>query len=295
MTVNQYLWQWQQKTFRITYETIGQGEPILLLPAFSTVSSRSEIQEIAQLLGQQYQVVMLDWLGFGESDRPLLNYQPRIYQQLLQDFVKATFKEPIVVVAAGHATGYALHLAQQQPLACSKLVLIAPTWRGPLPTMGASKFLAGVVRQLVRSPILGQALYWANTTPSFLRLMYGRHVYINQLRLTEEFITKKRQTTQQPGARFAPAAFVTGKLDLVSDRTAFLNYFASLTLPILAIIADQAPPKSRTEMNSLTNLPNVQTQVLKGTLGLHEEFAADVAAEILTFLRTYANTPSVGV
>jgi hypothetical protein len=74
-------------------------------------------------------------LGFGESDRPGLDYSPVLFHQLLHDFVRDTFSQTIAIAAAGHAAGYALQLAQQ-PNTCSKLVLIAPTWRERLPTMG---------------------------------------------------------------------------------------------------------------------------------------------------------------
>lgn len=43
MTVKQYVWKWSQQTFSVVYETVGQGSPVLMLPAFSTVSSRSEV------------------------------------------------------------------------------------------------------------------------------------------------------------------------------------------------------------------------------------------------------------
>ena len=165
MTVKEYLWNWDQQTFSVTYETLGQGSPVLLLPAFSTVSSRSEVQAIAARLATQHQAVTLDWLGFGQSERPPLDYSPTLFHQLLQDFVVDVFSKPMAIVAAGHTAGYALQLAQQKPQTCSRIVLVAPTWRGPLPTMGASQSVAVAVRQLVRSPLIGQALYKLNTTP----------------------------------------------------------------------------------------------------------------------------------
>lgn len=284
MTVKEYLWKWDQQTFSVTYETLGQGSPVLLLPAFSTVSSRSEVQEIAFCLAAQHQAVTLDWLGFGQSERPPLDYKPTLFHHLLQDFVTDVFSEPVAIVAAGHATGYVLQLAQQKPQTCSRIVLVAPTWRGPLPTMGASQSVAGAVRQLVRSPLLGQAFYKLNTTPSFLSWMYRRHVYTDTTKLTPEFIDRKHQITQQPGARFAPAAFVTGALDPVKSRDDFLAWFQALSTPVMVVIGEQAPPKSKAEMEVLAELPGVQVKRLPGTLGLHEEFAAEVAELILPFL-----------
>lgn len=283
-TVQKYHWTWQGQTFTVAYETRGAGTPVLLLPAFSTVSTRGEMRGLAERLAVQYQVVALDWLGFGQSDRPPLDYQPAIYHQLLQDFVRDTFSSPIAVVAAGHAAGYVMQLAQQ-PSVWSRVVLVAPTWRGPLTVMGASKPLAGMVRGLVRSPLLGQALYQANTTPAFLRLMYGRHVYADKARLTPEFITQKRQITQQPGARFAPAAFVTGALDPVTSRADFLQLF-QVSIPVIVIIGSQAPPSSTAEMEAVAAIPRIQTHTLPGTLGLHEEYAAEVATVALPFLNS---------
>lgn len=284
--MQKYLWNYQGQQLSIIYETLGAGAPVLLLPAFSTVSTRSEMRGLAESLAPQFQAIAVDWPGFGQSSRLPFNYQPALYHQFLQDFVRATFDHPIAVVAAGHAAGYVMHLAQVQPSVWSHIVLVAPTWRGPLPTMGASPQIAGAVRQTVRSPLVGQALYKLNTTPSFLSLMYRRHVYVDAAKLTPEFIERKYQVTQQPGARFAPAAFVTGTLDPVRSQAEFLAQFQSLATPVMVAIAEQAPPKSKAEMEALAELPGVQTQRFPGSLGLNEELSAEVAQVVLPFLQT---------
>lgn len=282
--VQQYLWSHQGQTSPIVYETLGQGSPVLLLPAFSTVSTREEMRGLAERLAPHFQVLAIDWLGFGQSARPSLDYQRSLYRELLQDFVNEVFDVPVAVVAAGHAAGYVMQLAAQNPSVWSKIVLVDPTWRGPLPTMGASASVAGIVRGLVRSPLMGQALYKLNTTPSFLSWMYRRHVYTNATKLTPEFIDRKYQITQQPGARFAPAAFVTGALDPATNRDDFLAWFQGLPIPVMVVIGEQSPPKSKAEMEALAGLPGVQLKRLPGTLGLHEEFATEVAEVVLPFL-----------
>lgn len=282
--VQSYNWLHQSKTVTIAYETLGQGSPVLLLPAFSTVSSRTELTGIAQILAPHAQVIALDWLGFGESDRPRLEYNRSLYHQLLQDFVRDCCPHPLAIVAAGHAAGYAMQLAQHQPSVCTKLLLVAPTWKGPLRAMGAPMPVAAGVRNLVRSPLLGQGLYALNTHPAFLKWMYQRHVYVDRDKLTPEFMTIKHRITQQPGARFAPAAFVTGGLDPMDDREEWLKVGRSLSLPMQVIIPEQAPPKSKAEMEALATLPQIQVKRLPGTLGLHEEYASEVATIAVPFL-----------
>lgn len=280
------IWQWKGQPLTVAYETLGVGDPVLLLPAFSTVSTRAELKILAEHLAAQFQVFAVDWPGFGESDRLPLDYGPELYTQFLQDFVTATFEQPVAIASAGHAAGYALHLATQQPATCSKLMLIAPTWRGPLAVMGMPAAVRSGVKELVRTPLIGQALYSLNTQPGFLKWMYRRHVFVDEQKLTPDYIRERHQNTQQSGARYAPAAFVTGGLDPVQNRADVLAQLKQLSCPVMVIIADQSPAASKAEMEAMAALANVQSAHLPGTLGLAEEYGEAVAKEILPFLTT---------
>ena len=57
-------------------------------------------------------------------------------------------------------------------------------------------------------------------------------------------------------------------------------------MPVLVVVGEQTPPKSRAEMDALTTLPSVQTQILPGSLGLHEEYPVALAQAILPFLQS---------
>jgi pimeloyl-ACP methyl ester carboxylesterase len=281
-----FSWNWQNQEVKIVYEILGNGSPILLLPAFSTVSMRSEMAGIAQLLAPHFQVFTMDFPGFGDSSRLAFDYQPALYRQFLEDFITSVFQLPVMVVAAGHSAAYVLQLAQKLPNLFSRIALIAPTWRGPLPTMGANANIAGFTKDLIRLPLLGQFLYKLNTAPSFLKWMYSRHVYTDTSKLTDEFVKSKWSNTQKPGARFAPAAFVTGNLDAVRSQGEFLELARGLSVPLKVIIGESSPPKSRLEMDAIALLPNVQSQILPGTLGMHEEYSHHVVEAIMPFLGT---------
>jgi pimeloyl-ACP methyl ester carboxylesterase len=291
-SVREYHWTWKKKSVSVIYEVRGEGHPILLLPAFSTVSSRSEMRGIAELLSPYYQVVAVDWVGFGQSSRPGFDYRPALYHAFLKDFVRAVFHEPVVVIAAGHAAGYVMQLAERAhssiAIPWSWVVLVAPTWRGPLPTaMGEHRWFYSLLRGLVRLPIVGHFLYFLNTLPSFLRLMYRRHVYTDQANVTRELIASKRRTAWQRGARYAPAAFVTGALDPVRSRREFFDYFQPLPVPVLLVIGEQTPPKSLAEMEVLAHFSGAQVYRMQGALGLHEEYPAQLVEGILPFLNKY--------
>lgn len=289
-------WQWEGQVLRVVYEVLGQGEPILLLPAFSSVSSRLEMAELAQRLATGYQVYVLDWLGFGQSDRPAIDYAPKVYRALLRDFVQRVFDRPVVVMAAGHTAGYVMQLAQEQTQYWQWIVLLAPTWRGPLPTMMARMQVQDqtkrgwfkVVQGLVNSPVLGQLLYWANTTQGFLGWMYGRHVFVDRERITRSLLQVKQGLSRQKNGRFAVAAFVTGALDPLRDRESWLRLFQPMGIPVLLVIGEQMPPKSRAEAEVVAHFGGA-AQVLRmpGTLGLAEEYASELGAQVEPFLAKY--------
>ncbi len=284
--ISKYQWSWQEQSITIAYETDGVGAPMLLLPSFSTVSSRSEMSELASYLRSNFQITTVDFPGFGDSSRSKLDYSPPLYRQFLVDFVRDMYlSSPVIIIAAGHAAGYALNFAASVPDSVSKLILVAPTWRGPLPTMArGQKPWLKVVRDLIRTPILGQFLYQLNTTPSFLAFMYRRHVYADANKLTPELLQQKRALTQQPGARFGAGAFVTGGLDPYLDRSEAIADLQSLSIPVMVAIGESSPPKSKAEMFALAEVSNIISCTLPGTLGLHEEYPIELSAEILPFL-----------
>ncbi|NCJ05798.1 alpha/beta fold hydrolase [Synechococcales cyanobacterium C] len=278
-------WNWQNQTILAAYERFGVGSPVILLPALSTVSTRQEFSGVAQrLVAAGFQGILVDWPGFGESDRGDWGYTPAFYRQFILALLDELGAEPVTLVAAGHGAGYALYAAQQLPNRVSQVAVVAPTWRGPFTAMGLPVPIAQGVQALVRSPLLGDGLYALNTLPDFLKFMYERHVFTDATRLTPDFIAAKRMVTQKEGAKYGPAAFVTGGLDPVTCREDFLALARSVSQPMLALLAEQAPPQSKAEMAALGTLPQVRSQWLPGSLGLHEEFAPVVATALLNWL-----------
>ena len=283
--VEQFVWNREDQDFRIVYESLGKGSPVLLFPAFSTVSMRSEMSGIAQQLASKYKVVTVDFPGFGDSGRPKADYSPALYSDFIEDFVLTTFeRKPVAVIASGHSAPYVLWLAEKYPTVFSRIVLVAPTWRGPFAVMGVNRIVRNLFKEIVRLPIIGQILYKLNTLPSFLKFMYRRHVYVDAEKLTSDFIQDKWESTQQPGGRFAPAAFVTANLDLVRHRSDFLGLVRKLSVPIMVVIGKSSPKSSRKDMEAIANLPRVESVLLEGSLGMHEEYPDMIAEEILPFL-----------
>ena len=96
---------------------------------------------------------------------------------------------------------------------------------------------------------------------------------------------KKQAVGRRPGARFGSVAFVTGSLDPVSDRSAFLALFERPPVPSLVLCGGNAtPPGSKSEMTALAGQAGVDLRWVAGALGLHEECAETIADPILRFV-----------
>jgi pimeloyl-ACP methyl ester carboxylesterase len=260
-----------------------------MLPAMSTVSTRDELRALAGVLVGR-RTVRVDWPGFGDAARPRLVYSPALYRRFLQDLVahlrEALGEGPFPAVACGHAAGYAVDLEARAPGTFSHLVLIAPTWRGPLPTvMQGRKPVQDRIRRLIHAPAVGEALYRLNVSRPVVRMMYRGHVFADPAFLTDALLADRMRVARQPGARFASACFVTGALDPFDDRAAFLDAARTVRAPTLVLYGGGTPPRSRAEMEALAALPGIHARRLeRGALGLAEEHAADLAPLIEDFL-----------
>jgi pimeloyl-ACP methyl ester carboxylesterase len=260
-----------------------------MLPAMSTVSTRDELKALARQL-KTCLCVITDWPGFGDTARPRLDYNrdlSRCFLEALVAHLRSDLEIPAFpVIACGHGAGYAIDLEARQPGIFTHLVLIAPTWRGPLPTkMSGRKPMQERIRRLIHAPVAGELLYRLNVSRPVVRMMYRRHVFADPAFLTDDLLADRMRLTRQPGARFASACFVTGALDPFDDRTAFLAAAKRVQTPILILYGPDTPPRSRAEMEALAALPGIQSRRLeRGTLGMAEELAGELAPLIDGFL-----------
>ena len=275
------------RQLRLVLERRGpQGAPLwLLLPALSTVSSRGEWTALAEAVGDQRQLVSFDWPGFGDSDRPAITYDTALLRSALRavlSYLRTTTRQRPTVIAAGHSASVALGLAAEWSGLWQELVLVAPNWRGPLPTMtGWPSRRFGWLRQLVASPFIGPVLYRLNTSRPVLRLMLRRHVWVAPALLTPARIREQQLLARRSGARFASVAFVSGGLDPADDRAWWLQQARLLQCPLQVVLAAEAPPRSKTEMEALGWEAADQLSVIPGRLGLHQEFGALLARQLL--------------
>ncbi|HET9538401.1 MAG TPA: alpha/beta hydrolase [Mesorhizobium sp.] len=283
---HEFVWNWAGKTIQIGFERRGAGPIVLMLPALSSISTLSEMRPLQKRLASLFTTVSVDWPGFGDRPKPRVDWRPEAYSAFLNHLVTRVTPSPFATVAAGHAAGYVLVQAATVPGSVGRLCLVAPTWRGPLPTMMGKRIAASMwIVRAVDHPLLGPPFYRLNVNRFIVRMMGRGHVYADPNWLSGARLAEKLAVTRAAGARHASVRFVAGELDPVRSRADLLALAARIANPILVLYGAGTPPKSKAEMHALATLPNTRATILtSGKLGVHEEFPDAVAEVIKSFL-----------
>jgi pimeloyl-ACP methyl ester carboxylesterase len=132
---------------------------------------------LQERLASAFSTITIDWPGFGDQPRPALAWEPTAYVAFLRHVITQLHLRPFATIAAGHAATYALSLAADAPGSLGRLCLVAPTWRGPLPTvMPGRRGLGAWITRAGDLSIIGAVLYRINVNRPVVRMMARGHV-----------------------------------------------------------------------------------------------------------------------
>jgi pimeloyl-ACP methyl ester carboxylesterase len=210
--------------FDIAYTEAGDpADPdLVLLHGINAAASSHEFHAVVDELAEEYHVLTPDLPGFGHSDRPPLLYSASLLTTFVTDFLTDN-SEDATVVASSLTGSYATLAAREVDIA--ELVLICPTGT----SMGGRRTW---VRSLLRSPVIGQSIYNLTVSKAGLRYFHDDHGYYDIDNLDDDVLDYEWTTSHQQGARFAPASFVSGFLDVAEDLGAAL---ADLDVPVTLV------------------------------------------------------------
>ena len=196
----------------LAYSVAGEGEALLLVHGVYAGASSFEFSRNFEELSKSFRVYALDLLGCGMSERPSRRYGPEDVASQIEDFVRDEIGGSAHLVASSLTAALVVPVAVRSPRLFEKLVLICPTGYGTLDR--PSGRLGDVIYGLFLAPVLGNTLYHAIVSGRGIRYYLGSMAYHDPDLVTEELVEEYYRTSHQPGARYFPAAFVSGKLNL---------------------------------------------------------------------------------
>ncbi|WP_251330075.1 alpha/beta fold hydrolase [Haloplanus pelagicus] len=194
------------------------GDPddpdLVLLHGINAAGSSGEFREVFGTLAETHHVVAPDLPGFGRSDRPPLRYSAALYEDFVADFL-GEFDEPAVVGSS--LSGAYVARAASRGTDVDALVLVCPTTlAGPDPPKTW-------LRELLRAPLFGTALFDALVSKPSIRYFNADHAYADPESVSAAWTDYQWRSTHQPNARFAVASFVSGHCNSALDLGAALR------------------------------------------------------------------------
>jgi pimeloyl-ACP methyl ester carboxylesterase len=112
---------------QVVYHESGQGSPLLFLHGIYVGASSYEWAKVYPHFAASQQVLAVDLLGFGESERPDVALSAADHVQVLTELMRAKFGgDRASIVASGMSAGFAAILAAQHPELVERLFLFMP-------------------------------------------------------------------------------------------------------------------------------------------------------------------------
>lgn len=195
----------------------GQGEPLLLVHSVNAAASAAEVRPVFEHAAKRRRVVAIDLPGFGSSDRSDRRYTPRLMTDALHA-VSAWLRRqhgerPIDALAVSLGCEFLARAAAEQPSHWGRLSLVSPTGfnggKVRREVTGSTLAVPGLLPAL-KLPLWSQPLFSGLTRPSvvryFLRKTWGSPD------IDPAMADYAIRTAREPGARFAPLAFLSGGL-----------------------------------------------------------------------------------
>jgi pimeloyl-ACP methyl ester carboxylesterase len=202
-----YVWRLGE----ISYQVLGQGEPIVLLHSFGPGHDSEEWRAVAEQLAHTHRVYAVDLLGWGLSDRPAITYDGELYIEQLRDFLTDVVAEKSTLAAAGMAAAYAVQVAVDHPEKVAALALVAPAG---VDTAGDEPDLKdALIYGLLRTPIIGTSALNIYTSRPVLQHHLQRESDSAPERVDAALIEHHHSSSHQPGSHSALAAYLCGYLN----------------------------------------------------------------------------------
>ncbi|MBN1285580.1 MAG: alpha/beta fold hydrolase [Anaerolineae bacterium] len=221
-------------SYYVDEQAKGKGRPLVLLHSINAAGCAYEMRPLFEHYRKTRPVYALELPGFGFSERSDRIYSPTLYQQAILDFMIEAVDEPADVVALSLGCEFAALAAQAHPKAFRSLTMISPSGFTPRRRQGSSQQagssgLSDLVYQLLTFPLWSQAFYDLLATRPSIKFFLARSF---EGPVDSGLADYGYLTAHQPGARYAPLYFVSGKLFTPDVRE---TVYENLALPVLVL------------------------------------------------------------
>ena len=262
-----------------SYDRSGEGTPLLLIHAVNAAASAYEVRPLFERYRGQRPVYALELPGFGFSQRGDRPYMPRVFTNAIIGFLETQVQEPVDIIALSLSSEFAARAALERGPNVRSLTFISPTGLSKdaherQPNEGLHRVLS--------FPLWSQAFFDLLTTRTIIRRFLDMSFYGEP---DDRMVDYSYKTSHQPGARYAPLAFVSGKLNSPDIRE---TVYEELMHPVLVLYDEDAYTSFEALPGLMERHPNWRAERIVPTRGLPH---FDQPEQTFQALNTFWNEP----
>jgi pimeloyl-ACP methyl ester carboxylesterase len=193
---------WDWRGYDIKYVVYGEGQPLVLIHGFGASIGHWR-KNIPAIAAAGYRVYAIDLLGFGDSDKPALNYTLEFWVKLLHDFWQVHVQVPAVFVGNSIGALMALMTLVQYPDSAAGGILLncaGSLNHRPEDLPGALRAVMSTFGKLVSARVIGPFLFNQVRTKRRIRGSL-KQVYGNRQAITPELVDMLHSPACHPGAQ----------------------------------------------------------------------------------------------
>lgn len=237
---------WTWRGHKIHYVEQGEGEevPIVLIHGFgaSAFHWRYNIPELAK----KYKVYAIDLLGFGWSEKALVEYDALVWRDQVMSFLKEVVKEPAIVVGNSLGGFTALMTAEGLPEQVAGVVLLNSAGQfgngnadnKESEESGLQKLILNPLKTFFQRIVLG-FLFWQAKQPARVQSVL-KSVYINPSNVDDYLVESITRPADDPNAGEVYYRLMSRFMSNQSKYT-LDSILSKLSCPLLLLWGDLDP------------------------------------------------------
>ncbi|KAA8531895.1 hypothetical protein F0562_006388 [Nyssa sinensis] len=235
---------WTWRGHKIHYVEQGEGSPIVLIHGFgaSAFHWRYNIPELAK----KYKVYAIDLLGFGWSEKAIIEYDALVWRDQVVDFLKEIVKEPAILVGNSLGGFTALVSAAGLPEQVVGVALLNSAGqfgdanREPSKSEETvlQKFFLKPLKEIFQRVVLG-FLFWQAKQPARIESVL-KSVYINTSNVDDYLVESITRPAADPNAGEVYYRLMT-RFMMNQSKYTLDSVLSELSCPLLLLWGDRDP------------------------------------------------------
>lgn len=249
------------KNYSITvYHKQGEtDEKLVFLHGGALDNAMLSWQEVIELMGNRYDIYAIDLLGYGESDKPNIQYSLPMYVAFLYDMLHQLNIEKTHLVGLSLGGGISIGFSVKYPQVVDKLILV-DAW-GYVERMP----FHALCRWYVNSWLNAKSYEWIGKSKRLVRWSVVSSLIGDKNKVTDELVTTLFNMVNKPECNMPWESLQRnelGKKKVTSDLASHLN---ELKMPVLIVNGEKdAVVSVKSAINASKTIQNSQVHIMKG-------------------------------